>query len=202
MPTTDTTDTATETTDTESETTGTTTETTENGTAQATATNESTTNGTATATETTGTATETGTTTETTETATETTNTTTGTETTTTESTTTATETETTSETTDAESDADAELAAFAGQSSTRTAVLERLVTGPANASDIATRDPPNVEDMRGITGKLSVSKTRSSIETLRDRGLVELLVDGETPIYSLTAKGERILFEIERDDG
>lgn len=195
MPTTDTTDTATETTDTESETTGTATESTENGTAQATATSESTTNGTATVTET-------GTTTETTETATETTNTTTGTETTTTESTTTATETETTTETTDEESDADAELTAFAGGSSTRTAVLERLVTGPANASDIATRDPPNVEDMRGITGNLSVSKTRSAIDTLRDRGLVELLVDGETPIYSLTAKGERILFEIERNDG
>lgn len=189
MPTTDTTDTATETTDTESETTGTATESTENGTAQTTATSESTTNGTATATET-------GTTSETTETATETTNTTTGTETTTTESTTTATET------TDVESDADAELTAFAGGSSTRTAVLERLVTGPANASDIATRDPPNVEDMRGITGNLSVSKTRSAIDTLRDRGLVELLVDGETPIYSLTAKGERILFEIERNDG
>ncbi|WP_256686380.1 winged helix-turn-helix domain-containing protein [Halococcus qingdaonensis] len=194
MPTTDTTDTATETTDTESETTGTATESTENGTAQATTTSEPTTNGTATATETTGTATETPS--ETTETATETTNTTTGTETTTTESTTTATEI------TDEESDADAELTAFAGGSSTRTAVLERLVTGPANASDIATRDPPNVEDMHGVTGNLSVSKTRSAIDTLRDRGLVELLVDNETPIYSLTAKGERILFEIERNDG
>jgi DNA-binding transcriptional ArsR family regulator len=178
MPTTESTETASETTDTTSETTDTATETT------------------GTATETTGTATETTeTTTETTETATETTDTATET----TETTETA---ETATATTAGESDADAETAAFVTESSRRTAVLERLVTGPASAADIATRDAPSVEGVRGVTGTLSASKTESTTETLRDRGLVELLVDGDTRVYSLTAKGERILFTLEWDEG
>jgi DNA-binding transcriptional ArsR family regulator len=216
MPTTESTETASETTnettETATETAGTATETTDTDTE----TTENTPETTGTATETTGTGT-TETATDTTETATETTNTTTATTNTTTETATATTETtgtatettETTTETTettttetaDGESDADAELSAFVGKSSTRTAVLERLVTGPANAADIAARGPPNVDGMRGITGTLSVSKTRSAIAKLRDRGLVELLVDGETRVYSLAAKGERILFALERDD-
>ena len=101
-----------------------------------------------------------------------------------------------------AESDDDAELIAFVGQSSTRTAVLERLVTGPASADDVATRDPPDVEGMRGVTGDLRVGTTRSTIEALRDKELVELLIDDDPRIYSLTAKGERILFAIQQEDG
>lgn len=208
MPTTETTDTETETTETETETTGTETETTET-TETTTETTDTSTEDTETATETTETTTETTGTTETTETATETTDTTTETTNTTAESTETATETtdtatgttKTATESTDGASDADAELTAFVGKSSTRTAVLERLVTGPASAADIATRDPPNIEGMHGVTVNLGVSKTRSTIESLSDRGLVELLVDGETRVYSLTAKGERVLFALERDD-
>jgi hypothetical protein len=104
-------------------------------------------------------------------------------------------------ETTDGESDADAETAAFVTESSERTAVLERLVTGPANASTIAVRDAPRVEGVRGVSGNLSVNRTESTTEELRDRGLVEVLVDGDTRVYSLTAKGERILFVLEWDE-
>jgi DNA-binding transcriptional ArsR family regulator len=101
-------------------------------------------------------------------------------------------------ETTDGEAEADAETTAFVTESSRRTAVLERLVTGPASAADIATRDAPRVEGVRGVSGNLSVNRTESTTEELRERGLVELLVDGDTRVYSLTAKGERILFALE----
>ena len=190
------------------------TETTETNSGTGTTTETSETTGTDTA-ETAATETDTtGTETTTTETTTDTTNTTTETATetteTTTEPTTETTESESAGPTTgtadtaepDAESDDDAELIAFVGQSSTRTAVLERLVTGPASADDVATRDPPDVEGMRGVTGDLRVGTTRSTIEALRDKELVELLIDDDPRIYSLTAKGERILFAIQQEDG
>ncbi len=140
--------------------------------------------------------------TETTETATDTTETATETTETATDTTETATETtETATKTADGESDADAELTAFVTESSRRTAVLERLVTGPANPSEIAVRDAPSVEGVRGVSGNLSVSRTESTTDELREQGLVELLVDGETRVYSLTAKGERILFALEWDE-
>jgi DNA-binding transcriptional ArsR family regulator len=161
-----------------------------------------TTESTETASETTDTTTETTeTATESTETATETAETATETTETATETTSTASESTGTATETSGESDADTELTAFVTESSRRTAVLERLVTGPASASDIATRDAPNVEGVRGVTGTLSTSETASTTEKLRDRGLVELLVDGDTRVYSLTAKGERILFALEWDE-
>ncbi|WP_049997545.1 helix-turn-helix domain-containing protein [Halococcus sediminicola] len=106
-----------------------------------------------------------------------------------------------TSEPTDGESEADAETAAFIKDSSKRTAVLERLVAGPASAADVADRDAPSIEGVRGVSGTLGVSDTQSTAEELRDRGLVELLVDGDTRVYSLTAKGERILFTLTWDE-
>jgi DNA-binding PadR family transcriptional regulator len=101
-------------------------------------------------------------------------------------------------DTSDGEAAADAETTEFVAESSRRTAVLERLVTGPAAASEIATRDVSNIEGVRGVSATLSTGETESTVERLRDRGLVELLVDGDTRVYTLTAKGERILFALE----
>ena len=106
-----------------------------------------------------------------------------------------------TSEPTDGESAADAETAAFVKESAKRTAVLERLVAGPASVAAIADRDTPSIDGVRGVSGKLDASDTESTAEELRDWGLVERLVDGDTRVYSLTAKGERILFTLTWDE-
>ena len=104
-------------------------------------------------------------------------------------------------DTTGAEVESDAEEGAFVTRSSKRAAVLARLVDGPADAATLAARDAPDIEGVSGVSRSVSASGAGTATEELRSRELVELLVDGETPIYSITAKGERVLFALERDE-
>jgi hypothetical protein len=65
----------------------------------------------------------------------------------------------------------------FVTQSATRKAVLTPLVKEPASASAIATEQA------------IATAGAKSVVETLRDRGLVELLVTDEVHAFGLTPK-------------
>lgn len=82
---------------------------------------------------------------------------------------------------------AETQAGEFVVESSNRVAVLERLVEGPADVSTIATDQP------------VGTASAESASEELRDEGLVELLVTDDERAYGLTAKGERVLFALER---
>lgn len=100
---------------------------------------------------------------------------------------------------TDAEAESDTEAEAFVAGSRRRTAVLGRLVDGPAAASEVATNRSVSVAGTKTVTDSLSVANAETTTEELRDRGLVELLETDEKRAYSLTAKGERVVFSLER---
>jgi predicted transcriptional regulator len=75
----------------------------------------------------------------------------------------------------------------FVAESSNRTAVLTRLIEGPAEPSAIAR------------TEGLSATAAKTAAENLREQGLVELLVTDETRAYVLTTEGEKVLFVLEQ---
>jgi predicted transcriptional regulator len=101
--------------------------------------------------------------------------------------------------TADAAVESDEQDKQFVTSSSKRTAVLGRLVDGPAEPSEVATKQSVSVASVESTTNSLSVANAKTATEELRDRGLVELLVTDETRAYGLTAKGERVLFALER---
>lgn len=87
-----------------------------------------------------------------------------------------------------AEAEEEAEGGEFVTQSSSRSAVLERLVEGPADASKLADEQ------------SVGVASAESATESLRERGLVELLATDDERAYGLTAKGERVLFSLQQE--
>lgn len=92
--------------------------------------------------------------------------------------------------TTDAEPESQEENEQFVAESSRRTDALKRLAEGPAAASTVARSQSVSIA---------STQSAKSASEQMRERGLVELLVTDEEKAYGLTAKGERVLFSLER---
>lgn len=95
------------------------------------------------------------------------------------------------------ESVTEEEFATFVVESSTRTAVLTRLVDGPAPASEIAENRSASVAGTETNTASVSASSAENAAEELYDRGLVELLETDEMTAYCLTARGERVAFTL-----
>lgn len=87
--------------------------------------------------------------------------------------------------TTEAEAEEETQGGEFVTQSSNRVAVLERLVEGPA--------DPSEVANERAV----GVASAQSATEDLRGQRLVEVLETDDERVYGLTAKGERVLFSL-----
>ncbi|HET7324211.1 MAG TPA: hypothetical protein VFJ06_07760 [Halococcus sp.] len=104
-------------------------------------------------------------------------------------------------QTTDAETEAEERNTEYVAQSRKRTAVLGRLVEGPAEPAEIATGRSMGVTSAQSVTGSLSVSNAQNTAEELRERGFVELLVTEDKRVYTLTAKGEETLFLLERSN-
>ena len=110
-------------------------------------------------------------------------------------------DTETTTDPSDAESEATKQHTEYVTNSSKRESVLRRLVDGPAPADEVAAKQSVPSGTSRQTEPSLSVAHTKSAVEQLRDRGLVELLETDRVRAYSLTASGERVMYAIEQEN-
>ena len=99
------------------------------------------------------------------------------------------------------ESATETELAEYVAQSSTRTAVLTRLVDGPATTSELAQNQAVSIDGATASTASTSATSAESAAEQLYDRDLVELLEMDDLRVYSLTALGESVLFSLNQQD-
>ena len=101
----------------------------------------------------------------------------------------------------DEESASDKEHEDFVAESSTRTAVLTRLIDGPASPVEVAENRSVSIAGTKTNTASVSATSAESGAEKLRDRGLVELLETDETSAYGLTALGERVAFSLKQEN-
>ena len=108
---------------------------------------------------------------------------------------------ETDDPTEDTESPTEEELAEFVKQSSTRTAVLTQLVSGPATPGEIAEDRSVTIDGNTASTSSTSSTSAESAAEQLQEKGLVELLETDELRVFSLTALGESVLFSLNQQD-
>ena len=99
------------------------------------------------------------------------------------------------------ESATETELAEYVAQSSTRTAVLARLVDGPATTSELAKNKSVSIDGAAASTASTSATSAGAAAEQLYDRDLVEVLEMDDLTVYSLTALGESVLFSLNQQD-